>query len=178
MTALLSCSADVRVHVQRRRSKVRRSRGSSRPRPWARPGPTIVILLWLCACGSIGAPGGAVVAHGCGRLVARGWPAADRLFHQDPRWLGADAAFSVDLGDDRVLWLFGDTFVATSERCLRSEARMVRNSIALQHGRDPSRATIEFGWGDGPGSWFSDQGERWFWPQHGVRVPGGPLVLF
>jgi hypothetical protein len=39
-------------------------------------------------------------------------PEADRLFHSDPRWLGADAAFSIDLGGGRVWWLFGDSFVA------------------------------------------------------------------
>ena len=26
------------------------------------------------------------------------WPEADTLFHSDPRWLGADGAFSVNLG--------------------------------------------------------------------------------
>src|SRR4051812_14302392 len=25
------------------------------------------------------------------------WPEADRLFHQDPLWLGADGAYSIDL---------------------------------------------------------------------------------
>jgi hypothetical protein len=40
------------------------------------------------------------------------WPEAGELFHSDPRWLGADAAFSIDLGQGRVLWMFNDTFVA------------------------------------------------------------------
>ena len=113
-------------------------------------------------------------------VVWRGesWPEADRLFHSDPRWLGADAAFSIPLGGERVLWLFGDTFVATSDRGLRSESRMPRNTIAVQHGLDPSRATIEFHWGQGATSWMADEGERWFWPGHGVRLPGGPLVIF
>lgn len=31
------------------------------------------------------------------------WPEADKLFHSDPRWLGADGAFSIDLGGGRVV---------------------------------------------------------------------------
>jgi hypothetical protein len=55
---------------------------------------------------------------------------------------------------------------------------MVRNSIALQRGLDPSAAEIEFFWNPGPASWLPERGAQWFWPQHGVRVPGGPLILF
>ncbi|HTF88935.1 MAG TPA: hypothetical protein VK843_11040 [Planctomycetota bacterium] len=100
------------------------------------------------------------------------------LFHRDPRWLGADAAFSVDLGGDRILWLFGDSFIATSDAHVRRASHMVRNSIAIQRGRDPSRAEIDFFWKPGPASWLAEQGETWFWPQHGLRIPGGPLILF
>lgn len=109
---------------------------------------------------------------------AAAWPDADRLFHQDPRWLGADAAFSVDLGGDRVLWLFGDSFVADSAGKPRRESRMLRNTIAVQHGRDPSRARMHFHWRPGPASWLAEQGEHWFWPQHGIRIPGAALILF
>jgi len=114
-------------------------------------------------------------------LAAHAWPQADRLFHADPRWLGADAAFSVDLGGERVLWLFGDSFVdadAPGARGERGRARLVRNSIAVQDGLDPSAASIAFVWGPGPSSWMPEAGERWFWPGHGFREPGGPLVLF
>lgn len=55
---------------------------------------------------------------------------------------------------------------------------MVRNTIAVQQGLDPSSARIEFHWQAGPGSWFPEQGAQWFWPQHGVCLPGGPLILF
>ena len=45
-------------------------------------------------------------------------------------WLGADDAYSIPLGPDRSLWLFGDTFVGTPATKLRSDAKtMVRNSI-------------------------------------------------
>src|SRR5262245_25248473 len=52
-------------------------------------------------------------------IRAEAWPEADALFRQDPRWLGADAALTVDLGGDRVLWLFGDTFVAKGDPATR-----------------------------------------------------------
>lgn len=112
------------------------------------------------------------------KFTATAWPEADLLFHRDPRWLGSDAAFSVDLGNERVLWLFGDTFIAASEHHVRRESHMVRNSVAVQRGLDPSRAEINFFWKQDPASWFPEQGEEWFWPQHGVRIPGGPLILF
>jgi hypothetical protein len=113
------------------------------------------VLLGALVVGSVG---------GCGSSTtrARAWPEADVLFHRDARWLGADAAYSVALGDARTLWLFGDTFVATSERNVRSESTMVRNTVAVQRGLDPVTASIEFTWGEavggGPGSYVPDAG--------------------
>jgi hypothetical protein len=112
----------------------------------------------------------------------RSFAAAEEMFHSEARWLGADAAISVPLGDERTLWLFGDTFVATSERHVRSESVMVRNSIALQTGLDPTRAELEFHWranaGGKPASFFEERGETWYWPGGGVRLRSGPLVLY
>jgi len=131
---------------------------------------------WLqSACRNVDEP---QPARDAGEWRAEAWPEADRLFHQDPRWLGADAAFSVDLGGQRVLWLFGDTFIADAAGKPRSESRMLRNTIAVQTGRDPSRARMSFHWQPGPASWLAEQGEHWFWPQHGVRIPGAALILF
>jgi hypothetical protein len=107
---------------------------------------------------------------------------ADRLFHQDPRWLGADAALSAPLSKGRTLWLFGDTFVALSSANVRSESNMVRNTVAIQAGDDPRTASIAFSWRkntDGkPASFFPEHGERWYWPGHGIRLAEGPLVIF
>lgn len=127
-----------------------------------------------------------VSGAGCGAeepaLAAHGepWEEADALFHQDPRWLGADDAYSVDLGGGRVLWLFGDTFVATSDAHVRSESRLVRNSVAIQTGTDPGAATIELFWRgtpEEPASFFPEDGDTWFWPGDGERV-GDRLFLF
>jgi hypothetical protein len=106
------------------------------------------------------------------------WPEADTLFHQDPRWLGADGAYSVDLGHGKVLWLFADTFVATTPAHVRHESKMIRNSVAIEQGYDPSRATMKFYWhasGETPKSFFPEQDGVWYWPGDGVRV--GPVLL-
>lgn len=116
------------------------------------------------------------------RAAGVSWPEADALFHQDPRWLGADAAYSVDLGGGRVAWLFGDSFIATSAANVRAESKMVRNSVAVQTGIDPTRARMSFAWGTSdataPVSFFPEAGEVWHWPGGGIRFPGGSLVVF
>ena len=107
------------------------------------------------------------------------WPEADRLFRVDLRWKGGDGAYSVDLGHDRVLWLFGDSFIANPGR--DGGSRMVRNSVAIQTGRDPSHAFLRFYWGqDGDEqaqSFIAEDGNRWFWPGSGIRL-GDRLILF
>lgn len=115
-------------------------------------------------------------------VQATPWPEADALFHRDPRWLGADAAYSVPLGGERVLWLFGDTFVATSDAHARSESEMVRNTIAISTGLDPTSAEITFHWrldDEGtPASFFAEDGDEWHWPCGGQRLASGALVIF
>jgi hypothetical protein len=108
------------------------------------------------------------------------WPEADALFRREPRWLGADAAFSVPMGDGRILWLFGDTFVARTPANVRSQSTMVRNTIGLQRGDDPATAAMTFHWrgtAGAPSSFFPEDGDRWYWPQHGIRI-GRALIVF
>ena len=111
---------------------------------------------------------------------AEAWPVADAIFHRDPRWLGGDAAFSIPLGDGRILWLFGDSFVARGQARSRAQATLVRNTVAIQRGDDPSTADLRFFWrgtAAAPASYFPEEGDRWLWPQHGIRL-GRALVLF
>lgn len=75
------------------------------------------------------------------------WPEADLLFQRDQYWVGGDGAYSVDLGEGRVLWLFGDSWIDPRGMGSREGATMVSNSLALQNGYDPSQATAEFYWG-------------------------------
>jgi hypothetical protein len=117
-----------------------------------------------------------------GNSTGRAFADADRLFHGDPRWLGADGALSVPLSKGRILWLFGDTFVATSNAHVRSESEMVRNTVAIQTGKDPRSASMTFHWrwdNDGsPASFFPERGDQWYWPGHGIQLDEGPLVIF
>jgi hypothetical protein len=118
--------------------------------------------------------------------TAAPWPEADALFHRDPRWLGGDAAVSVALDGERVLWLFGDSFIAARAQpgqppASRRGAAFVRNSVGLQHGLDPSRAALHFYWrtaADGaPGSFFPEQDGCWRWPGHGLLLDSA-LTIF
>jgi hypothetical protein len=115
------------------------------------------------------------------RLEAEPWPAMDELFRRDARWLGGDAVWSIELGPDRILWLFGDSFVATSAARLRRESVMVRNAIAIQRGLDPATATLAFAWqenGGKPSAFFAaPDATAWYWPGHGAMVDG-ELLLF
>jgi hypothetical protein len=137
----------------------------------------VIPALWLAGCATLPAPGG---NRASALASAVPWPAADALFHQDPRWLGADDAYTVDLGRGRVLWLFADTFIATSPAHVRRESTMIRNSVAIERGYDLSQAAMKFYWnesGGKPGSFFPEDGQSWYWPGGGVRV-GHALLLF
>jgi hypothetical protein len=112
---------------------------------------------------------------------ASAWREADRLFHRDPHWVGADVASSVDLGGGRILWLFGDTWIDPSGKGTRRAARMVSNSVAIQTGTDPTTAAIRFYWGTTAGgradALFPDRNGESLWFGNGVRVDDR-LVLF
>jgi hypothetical protein len=113
-------------------------------------------------------------------LQVEPWPEADALFRTDPKWLGSDDAYSVDLGKGRTLWLFGDTFISRSFLNTRRLATLIRNSVAIQSGYDPSAASIEFYWRTRKGkptSFFPEDGETWFWPGHGIAL-NGKLFVF
>lgn len=108
------------------------------------------------------------------------WPEADKLFHSDPRWLGADGAYSIDLGNGRVLWTFNDSFVAQKPGYDRRSASFLRNSVAIQTGYDPSRATLKFYWRTRQGSpseIFPSHNHIWMWPGSGILI-GSKLILF
>jgi len=113
---------------------------------------------------------------------ARPWLEADAKMRADSRWLGADSAYSVPLGPERILWLFGDSFVAPKPTRNRTEARFVRNTLAIQDGADLARARVTFHTGgtpDAPDTFFaSRQPHTWLWPGPGVRVGNGLLLFF
>jgi hypothetical protein len=139
------------------------------------------IVLGLTLSAACGAPAPMPAPAATSTPRASAWPAADRIFHVDAHWLGGDAAVSIALDAERVLWLFGDSFVDDGVDPSRARARFVRNSVALQHGRDPQRAEMAFyarRTGDGgAGSFFPEQDGAWFWPGHGV-YDAGELTIF
>jgi hypothetical protein len=113
-------------------------------------------------------------------MVAEPWLQADALFRKEPRWLGGDDAYSIDLGAGRVLWLFGDSFIARGAYASRSEAKLIRNSVAIQNGYDPSSASIKFYWrgqNTDPLSFFPETEGVWYWPGHGVRLNNRLLIF-
>lgn len=158
--------------------------------------PCLVLLLVsvLAACTASTSPPLAEHAGARAGLVeptAQPWPEATGRFRTPGPWLGADSAYTVDLGSGRVLWLFGDTFIDPARDGSRVNGPNVflRNSVALQtpaqdtSAYDLSRSQLTFFTGPeragAPTSFFAetDTGD-WFWPLHGWIAPGGKLLLF
>jgi hypothetical protein len=114
-------------------------------------------------------------------IDVRPWEEAQNLFRSDPCWLGGDGASSIDLGTRKSLWLFGDSFICTKGSPSRRDAVMVRNSVAVQSGRDPVKASMRFVWKtiDGiPASFFPEEGDDWFWPGSGALLNKRALIIF
>jgi hypothetical protein len=131
-------------------------------------------VLILCACSGMMAEN--VVDNENGTVdVASQWPEANKLFERDVHWRGSDDAYSIQLGPNRVLWLFGDTLISSKDEIvprLPDYVKMPRNSVGIMHGLNPATASIDFYWGnknsaDNPKSFFvnPDVDEtNWFWP--------------
>lgn len=113
-------------------------------------------------------------------LEADRWSEADALFRADPHWLGGDAAASIPLDGDRSLWLFGDSFVATSGDYARDTAAIVHSTVGLQTGRDPETARLDLAWGSTPTpvDYFAARDTAWLAPLGGARLPDGALLIF
>lgn len=117
-----------------------------------------------------------------GALPGRAWPEADRLFRSDPSWVGGDGSHSIALGADRVIWIHADTFIAAKPGTGRTtDSTMINNSVGVQEGLDPSRATMHFRWRsrpDGrPAAFFEEPGPGYLWPCNGA-ILDGRLLLF
>ena len=114
--------------------------------------------------------------------VGRTYAVGDTLFRRDARWMGGDAAISIELSNARTLWLFGDSFVSLVTPATRTNAKLPRNTIAIQSGRDPTTSTMTFAWNalnaSTPTSFFPDVGTNWYWPGGGLRFVEGPLAVF
>jgi hypothetical protein len=114
------------------------------------------------------------------RIAAQRWEEGEKIFRSDSHWLGGDGATSVDLGQGRVLWLFGDSFIDLSGSGVRRTSGLVRNSIAIQTGYDPTSAGMQFFWkmkGTKPAAFFSLAGDHWYWPASGIMISKRLLIF-
>lgn len=161
-----------------RQNKQLRACGMRRP-------TSVALSRALCWCALLGHSLWATVA--CGNdwsVQARPWPEADELFKRDSRWRGGDAANSIDLGQGRVLWTFGDSFVDLNDvpqQRHRQRATFIRNSIAIQTGYDPVRAQFQPHWqmlpSGKPAAFLPAEGEVLFWPGGGLLVDNRLLIF-
>ena len=118
------------------------------------------------------------------------WPEANTLFRQDPHWRGSDDAYSVKLGEDRLLWLFGDTLISDKSKIIpRSPGHIktVRNTVGIQTGMNPAVGTIKYYWNDNnnssnPKSFFRSPyiaKDNWLWPGDCTLLPDDEtLIIF
>ncbi len=127
-------------------------------------------------------------------------PDWDAVFARTAGWTGADAVYSVDLGDGRTLWLFGDTWIGSvADGKHAPGSRLINNSIAVHRtppvgsARPPAPDEIAFHWGpddsdrkptawivpdpsrvnSGDGAAEEGAGTGWYWPGDGVVVAKG-----
>jgi hypothetical protein len=140
----------------------------------------IFALLWIWGPGRTETPVQAPIEVVSATLD----PVYDSLLKPQARgWLGADGATSVDLGNKKSLWLFGDTLLGIIGPKGDKKAAMVRNTIAIQDRRGNLPGTVEYFWSveEGlPWSFFLgdnyDQGS-WLWPVAGVMIEGDLYVF-
>jgi len=105
-------------------------------------------------------------------------PEWNRMFQRTNGWLGADVAYSVPLGPNKTLWLFGDTFVGQIRDGKRTSAKMIHSSIAVQPLGDEPQFYFPVDKKQRPQSFIKSLGPRtYFWLSDGVRAKSG-LYLF
>jgi len=109
-------------------------------------------------------------------------PQYDALFSNEDGWTGADGVYSVALNLYTIAWFFGDTWIGQIINGQHVNATLVNNSVAIQHGRSPADAEMNFHFGRaGDGSPAAlmrpADGRGWFWLFDGVLTAKG-LYLF
>jgi hypothetical protein len=107
--------------------------------------------------------------------VAPDW---NQMFQRTNGWLGADVAYSVPLGSDKTLWIFGDTFVGHIQDGKRTAAKMIHSSIAIQSTGEEPQFYYPVDKQGTPESLIKNLGPRtYFWLSDGVRTEQG-LSIF
>lgn len=96
-------------------------------------------------------------------------------------WLGGDGAISVPIGDKKMLWMFGDSFVGQKNQHTREGANMVSNTIAVSTCDPDTGWRINYYWRgmytDTPSAFFETHTTRYrYWPQDAFRYNGALYV--
>lgn len=97
-------------------------------------------------------------------------------------WVGGDCAFSSPLSKNRVLWLFGDSFVRNDNQINRKGAFFINNSIAIQTGNLLSvKDSLHFYWRKENGNhraFFEKEHDPGFlWPLSAVMIDDKVFVF-
>jgi hypothetical protein len=103
-------------------------------------------------------------------------PEWDALFQRESGWIGADGNYSIPLNRDTTLWLFSDTFVGRVKDGKRLDARMINNSVALQHGTNAPEFFYGTTTNGQPASFITPEHgspRGYFWLAHGIRTARG-----
>jgi len=107
--------------------------------------------------------------------AAPGW---NQMFQKTNGWLGADVAYSIPLGTDKTLWIFGDTFVGRIRDGKRTAAKMIHSSIAIQRLGEEPQFYYPVDKKREPQSFIKSLGPKtYFWLSDGARTERG-LYLF
>jgi len=117
------------------------------------------------------------------------WTQANKLFKNNTYWKGSDDAYSIKIGNDKVLWLFGDSLISNNgKRTAEACDKMPRNSIGIKTGLNPANAKIKYYWGNNnsitnPESFFRNPDmvkENWLWPGNVIMLPNneGIIIFF
>jgi hypothetical protein len=109
-------------------------------------------------------------------------PQYEVLFSNEDGWTGADGAYSVALNQDTTIWFFGDTWIGQVKNGRHLNATLINNSVAIQQGKNPATATIDFYFGGaaegGPAALFQPaDGRGWFWVFDAVMTQKGLYVF-
>jgi Domain of unknown function (DUF4185) len=105
-------------------------------------------------------------------------PEWNDMFQRTNGWLGADVAYSVPLGPDKTLWIFGDTFIGQIRDGKRTRTKMIHSSIAIQPFEEAPQFYYPIDKMHRPQSFIKSLGPRtYFWLSDGVRTERG-LYLF
>lgn len=129
-------------------------------------------------------------------------PAWGAVFQRTDGWTGGDGIYSCPLDDDRILWLFSDTWIGgVAEGKHAAGSKLVNNSLAIHaappDGTPPDREAVRFHWGPpddegNPTAWITPDPARvpaaggkdktWYWLADAITLPapegGRRLAIF